>query len=118
MLKDLDVSKYPKMYLICGYTDLRMGMKRLVQTIRFKYAIDPYDTESIFLFCGRRADTIKALHFEGDGMVVLTKKLSDGRYMWPRTTEEVRALTKEQFKLLINGFTFESTIRINGKIAI
>ena len=50
---------------------------------------------SLFLFCGRRYDRIKVLLWEGDGYVLLYKRLDveRGRYRWPRNKNEVRNLT-------------------------
>ena len=35
--------------------------------VRDTYELDPY-SNSLFLFCGRRCDRIKALHFEKDAV--------------------------------------------------
>ena len=60
---------------------------------------------SLFLFCGRRCDRIKALIWEGDGYVLLYKRLDveNGRYRWPRDKSEVRNLTWQQFDWLMSG---------------
>ena len=110
MLRDLDFKKYPKIYIVCGFTDLRKGMAGLINEIRYHYELNPYDTESIFLFAGRRASVIKAVIFEGDGTIVMTKYLCDGKYMWPRTPDEVKQLTEDQFKRLMSGFAIQSSI--------
>ena len=85
-----DLSKFRHIYIACGYTDLRRGIDGLAGIVKHKFELDPVDEGSIFLFCGRRTDRIKALLFEGDGFVLLYKRLSDGNYQWPRTAEEVR----------------------------
>jgi len=111
MLKDVDLRKYPKIYIVCGYTDLRQGVKKLVRRILYDYGLEAYDTESLFLFCGRKASVIRAVCFEGDGMVIMTKYLSEGRFMWPRNTDEAKQLSGEQFRRLMTGFTVESSIK-------
>lgn len=40
MLKDLDFSKYSKAYLVCGYTDLRMGQTGLMNLVQFKLGLN------------------------------------------------------------------------------
>ena len=57
-------------------------------------------------------NTIKGLIWEGDGFLMLTKRLERGRYSWPRTSEDVRALTPEQFKWLMHGFSIDSPIQV------
>ena len=100
-----------KIYIACGYTDLRYGVDGLASLIQYQFRLDPFDEGTLFLFCGRRADRIKALLWEGDGFVLLYKRLSDGKYLWPRTKDELRSLTPEQYSLLMSGFSIEPSIR-------
>lgn len=67
MLNDADASGFKKVYLAMGFTDLRRGIDGLAGIIRFQFNLDPYDKNTLFLFCGRRCDRIKALLWEGDG---------------------------------------------------
>ena len=69
-----------KIYLAIGYTDLRLGINGLAQTVKSKFALDPFEKGTLFLFCGRRCDRIKALLWEGDGFLLLYKRLEDGRF--------------------------------------
>ena len=110
MLRDLDFTKYSKVYIVCGYTDLRLGQTGLLNLIQFRLGLNPFDKSAIFLFCGRKASTIKALVYEGDGVVVLSKRVFDGRYQWPRKPSEARMLTREQFGRLMEGFTIDSMV--------
>ena len=66
---------------------------------------------TLFLFCGSRKDRIKGLLFEGDGFFLVYKRLSDGTFQWPRSPSEARDITADQFRLLMDGFSIESTIR-------
>lgn len=56
-----DGSGFKRIYLATGYTDLRRGIEGLAAIIRFQFELDPYDRNTLFLFCGRRCDRIKAL---------------------------------------------------------
>ena len=66
-----DATGFSHIYLACGYTDLRRGIDGLVSTVKCHFNLDPNEEGSIFLFCGRRADRIKALVYEGDGFLLL-----------------------------------------------
>ena len=48
--------------------------------------------ESLFLFCGRRTDRIKALYWTGDGYILLYKRPSNGRFQRPRSDAELKLL--------------------------
>lgn len=111
MLKDLDTTRFPRIFIICGYTDLRKGAVKLVNIVRSQYGLEVYDKGSIFLFCGRRANTIKAITWDSDGFVLMSKTVVNGRYIWPRSVEEARQLTPEQFRLLMSGFAVEGLIK-------
>ena len=58
-----DISSANHIYLVTGYTDMRKSIDGLMAIVRDTYELDPY-SNSVFLFCGRRADRIKALHYE------------------------------------------------------
>ena len=61
---------FKKVYIATGYTDLRRGMEGLAGIIRFQFDLDPYDKNTLFLFCGRRSNRIKGLLWEGDGNII------------------------------------------------
>ena len=100
-----------RIVLACGRTDLRRGMDWLAAMIRLSYGLDPLEEGTLFLFCGIRKDRIKGLIFEGTGFCLFTLRLADGRFQWPRTPDEARDITIEQFRRLLDGFTIESSIR-------
>ena len=64
-----DGTGFKKVYLAAGFTDLRRGIDGLARIIRFQFQLDPYDKNTLFLFCGRRTDRIKGLLWEGDGFL-------------------------------------------------
>ena len=74
-------------------------MEGLASIIKFNFQLDPYQKDILFLFCGRRTDRIKGLVWEGDGFLLLYKRLELGAFNWPRTKEE--ALEMDQYDYLI-----------------
>lgn len=55
-----DIRQAKNVYIVCGYTDMRKGLNSLVPFIQQNFKIDPYSS-SLFLFCGKRCDRLKAL---------------------------------------------------------
>lgn len=100
-----DATYFKAVYIVCGYTDLRAGMDRLAALVETQTGNRPYIPDTLYLFCGRRTDRIKGLVWEGDGWLLLYKRLSESRFQWPRTPEEVRELTPQQFRWLMEGLT-------------
>ena len=92
-----------KIIVACGFTDLRLGINGLSQLIGTKYDMNPFEKDVLFLFCGKRSDRIKALLWEGDGYLLLYKRLEDGKFSWPRDQVEAANLTREQYSMLMMG---------------
>ena len=101
-----DFSGAEKVYIACGYTDLRKGIDGLAALVQQQFNMDPF-TNVLFLFCGRRRDRIKALYWEQDGFILAYKRLERGVYQWPRNGDEVRALTPQQYRWLMEGLQIE-----------
>ena len=61
---------------------------------------------ALFVFCNRRRTRIKNLCWDGTGLWVLTKRLEQGTFAWPRDIEPERtklALTPQALALLTDG---------------
>ena len=97
---------FDHIYIAVGYTDLRRGIDGLRTIIEQSFSLDPYQN-SLFLFCGRRTDRIKGLLWEGDGFLLLYKRLETGQFQWPRTQQELREITLQQYRWLTEGLTVE-----------
>ncbi len=104
MLNDFNCSC--RVYIACGYTDLRRGIDGLASLVQSQFRMDPFQT-ALFLFCGRRRDRIKALYWEGNGFVLLYKRLESGSFQWPRNGSEARALTPQQYRWLMEGLSVD-----------
>ena len=94
------------MFLATGFTDLRRGIDGLAAIVQQQFELDPF-TNTLFLFCGRRRDRIKALDWEGDGFVLLYKRLESGSFKWPRFETEARALMAQQYRWLMEGVSID-----------
>lgn len=71
-----------------------------------KLFLDPF-RRSLYLFCGRNRSKIKGLLWEGDGFLLLYKRLDNGSFRWPRNETEARKLTPQQIRWLMEGLAIE-----------
>lgn len=101
-----DISRAEHIYVACGYTDLRKSIDGLSTLVQQSFQLDPF-SNTLFLFCGRRCDRLKALYWEGDGFALLYKRLEQGRFQWPRTENEARQITQQQFRWLTEGLSID-----------
>ena len=111
MFGNLGSPQYKRVIVVCGFTDGRLGIDGLVSLIRQKYKLDPFEKGVLFLFCGRNRKRCKGLLWTGDGYVLLTKRLSNGYFCWPRSSDEAKELDMQQYENLMTGFTIVGTIR-------
>ena len=113
MLREL--AETVDVYLVTGYTDLRRGIDGLAGIVQGNLSLDPF-SRSLFLFCGRRRDRIKGLFWEGDGFLLLYKRLDNGAFCWPRTETEARLLTQQEIRWLLEGLNLEQPTAIKPGI--
>jgi transposase len=92
--------------LAVGYTDMRRSIDGLAAMVKQVFKLEPC-SRNLYLFCGRRSDRIKALWWENDGFVLLYKRLECGRFQWPRNASEVRMITPQQLRWLLEGLSIE-----------
>lgn len=104
MLKNF--SSAEKIYIATGYTDLRRGIDGLVSIIQSEFELNPMDN-CLFLFCGRRVDRIKALYWEENGFILLYKRLESGKFQWPRSDQEAKEISPQQYRWLMEGLTIQ-----------
>lgn len=101
-----DISKAKHIYIATGYTDMRKAIDGLAALVQQNFRLDPF-CNTLFLFCGRGSSKMKALYWEGDGFVLLYKRLENGKFKWPRDEQEAREITPQQFRWLLEGLSIE-----------
>jgi transposase len=115
-----DISKAEGIYVACGYTDMRKSINGLAALVQQNFQMNPFQN-SLFIFCGRQRDRLKVLYWEGDGFVLLYKRLESGGFQWPRNPESVRAITHQEFRWLLEGLSVDqpkAVKRVNVDICI
>jgi transposase len=85
--------------------DMRAGINTLHALVAQKLVEDTR-TGALFVFTNKRRRLIKVLHWDGTGLWLMTKRLEQGTFFWPRATDPQQAkleLTPEAFSMLTDG---------------
>ena len=85
---------------------MRRSIDGLVAMVKQTFKLEPCD-RSLYIFCGRRSDRVKAIFWEGDGFLLLYKRLEHARFQWPRKESEARLITPQQLRWLLEGLSIE-----------
>ncbi len=102
-------------HLALGATDMRRSFDGLALLVQETLKQDPFSGH-IFIFRGRRADKIKILFYDQNGMCLFYKRLDQGRFTWPATqpspdgTASV-TLTPAQISMLLEGLEWRTLVR-------
>ncbi|MDG4657589.1 IS66 family insertion sequence element accessory protein TnpB [Ectobacillus antri] len=91
---------------MCGKTDMRKGIDGLATLIQDSFKFNPYG-DSIFLFSGWSKDRYKCLYFDGDGLAMLYKRLDSRKLQWPKNEKEVRNLSQQELRWLLEGLSIQ-----------
>ena len=82
--------------------DFRKGMDGLAALVKEELGTDPY-SGVVYVFRARRADKIKLIFWDGTGIVLISKRLEDGKFRWPRVQDGVMRLSAAQLSALLEG---------------
>jgi transposase len=104
----IDFSRVRNYYIACGYTDMRKQIDGLVAVVQIQHQRE-LDETSLFLVCGRKADRVKALYWDGTGYILLYKRLKEKRFQWPRSEAELKHVTQQEFRWLMEGLSITQT---------
>jgi transposase len=99
-----------KVYLHREAVDFRKSINGLAALVEQTMGLDPF-AGSAYVFRNRRCDRIKLLIYDRTGFWLLMKRLEQDRFVWPRRTQSVLALTAEQLHWLLDGIDIEAVQR-------
>jgi len=102
----LDYTKVERILVICDVVDMRKGIDGLAAIVQQEYDLNVYE-DVLFLFCGKRRDRFKMLYYDKDGFLLLSKRLDQGKIIWPRNKNEVRCLSHQQIRWLLEGLSID-----------
>ncbi len=99
-----------RVWIVAGHTDMRKGFDGLAAMVQTALAANPF-CGHVFVFRGRRGDILKVLWFDGQGLMLLAKRLERGRFIWPQATSGSVSLTPAQLSMLLEGIDWRMPVR-------
>jgi transposase len=96
-----------RVYLALGSTDMRKAINGLSVLVEQAMDLNAFSGD-LFVFCNRRRTIIKILYWDENGFCLWQKRLEEHFFKWPRNTEQVLAISREQLSWLLAGLDFSS----------
>ena len=82
--------------------DFRRGVYGLAALAKEDLHVDPF-SGVIYVFRSKRADRVKLIFWDGTGMVLVSKRLDQGKFRWPKIEDGVMRLASSQLAALLEG---------------
>lgn len=104
----LHLSPTVQYYLYTGITDMRKGFDSLCGIVSSQMKLDAL-SGSIFIFINRRRSQVKLLLWEGDGLSLYHKRLEQGTYELPDTSDAngSTTITYQQLQFILQGVALQ-----------
>lgn len=94
-----------RVFLAVEPCDMRKGFEGLLALVGERLRED-VRSGALFVFINKRRTRLKVLHFDGSGLWVITKRLEQGTFAWPKPEQigaPKLALRPEAFAMLTDG---------------
>ena len=82
--------------------DFRCGHQALALIVQTELKLEPHSGVTV-VFRSKRGDRLKALVWDGTGLVLLYKVLESGNFAWPTVQDGVMRITQAQYEALFEG---------------
>lgn len=90
-------------YLYRDAVDFRKSYRGLSLIVEQELGHDPFNG-ALYVFINRNRSRIKCLLWEQSGWVLYYKVLSEEKFHWPKTDDELITLTGVQLNWLLDGY--------------
>lgn len=89
-------------YVATRPVDFRKGHDGLAAVVQEMFGLDPFGG-AVFVFRAKRADRVKVLVWDCTGLVLVSKRLEGGKFVWPQVRDGVMRMSPAQFAALFEG---------------
>ncbi|GIM47316.1 transposase [Collibacillus ludicampi] len=103
----LSEASVERVYLAYGSTDLRKSIDGLAVLVKEEFELDPF-SPCLFVFCNRKRDKLKILHWEHNGFWLYYRRLEKGKFQWPEEASAVPLkISRRELRWLLDGLSLE-----------
>lgn len=98
----LSVPRGLPVFLAVKPLDMRKSFDGLAMYIQSFLKMNPLK-DGLFIFRNKSGDKVKLIYWHRNGLVIVYKRLEQGRFTWPRVSDESVSLTRQELELLLDG---------------
>jgi transposase len=91
-----------KIFIYSEEIDMRGGFERLMYFVRERLHHD-LDQGYLYLFFGKNRKRLKALYYDGSGLVLVSKRLESGVFMSGNSLLDLKEISSKEFQSLFHG---------------
>lgn len=99
-----------RVQLVVTPVDGRWGIEGLSQYLQNELNL-PLVDGSAYLFTNRRRNRIKCLHWDGNGVWLMNRRLHAGAFVWPDAMSKQIVLSDMQWQWLVSGADWQRLAR-------
>ena len=96
----------PKILVAIQPIDMRRGADGLASVIQNTLGQLPFDGTA-YLFRNRQGHRLKMLIADGQGLWLCQRRLHQGSFVWPQSTQDSLTLTPDQWRWLVAGIDWK-----------
>ena len=89
--------------------DFRGGHKALALTVQNVLKLDPHSGVTV-IFRSKRGDRLKALAWDGSGLVLVYKVIEEASFAWRASQDGVMTLSRAQAEALFEGLDWRRVL--------
>jgi len=93
----------PTIYLYKDSVDFRKGHRGLSAIVQMELGHDPFSS-MLYVFRNRAFNKLKILFWENNGFVLYYKSLSEEKFHWPDSNDNLLTINGEQLNWLLDGY--------------
>lgn len=91
-----------RIFIYQDVIDMRSGIEKLLYFVRDKMK-NNVNQGHLYLFFGKNRRRLKALFFDGTGLVLVAKRIESGRFTHRAELSDIQEITVQEFKQIFSG---------------